>query len=129
MPLNNILRWYHSIREMAQYLRVLAAFPQDPMSILHGGLQPSVIPIPEDLIPFSDFLWAPDMFVVHRHICKQNNPRHKIKINIFKGGSGPLPFNFHKELTLVSSSKSFFYTLLSWEDLTYFTCGFLHIGY
>ena len=68
---------------MAQYLRALAAFPQDPTSIPHGGLQPSVIPIPEDLTPFSGFLWAPDMYVVHRHICKQNNPRYKIKINIF----------------------------------------------
>lgn len=70
---------------MAQRLGALAALaepgfgPQHP----HGGSQPYVTPVLEDLMPsFFWPPWTPDMHTVHRHGCRQTFVHIKLKINM-----------------------------------------------
>ena len=57
--------------EMAQWLRALAAFPEDPGTIpsTHMGVTVGVTPVSGDLTPSSD-LCGHYMHMVHKHTCE-----------------------------------------------------------
>jgi hypothetical protein len=70
--------------EMAQWLRVLAAPPEVLSSVSrmnsHGGLQPSITAVPQDLAPPSGIQTL--THEVHIHICTQAQHVYmKIKTN------------------------------------------------
>lgn len=63
---------------MAQRLRVLVALEEDSQH-LHGGSQPFITPVPEDLVPSLTSMVI-KYTVMHRHTCRKTLTQ---KINLF----------------------------------------------
>lgn len=62
--------------EMAQRLRALVAFAEDPVFASqhqHDGPQPSITPVPGDPMPSSDLPETLGTHVIHVHTCRQNS--------------------------------------------------------